>query len=93
MERRHLDALNTRFDEVADKGFSTITWSEVMRWWDRKRETASIWLDLQERWEDRDFRGDKNKKVPLLINHQRGVYTLLWGEADWFVPVSEWAAG
>lgn len=93
MERRYVDELNLRFDQVCDTGFATITSSELMRWWDRKRETPSIWQDLQERWEERDFRGFANKKVPLHINYWRNTYTLAWGEPEWLVPVSEWAAG
>lgn len=88
MERRYIDQLHLRFDEVADVGFAVITEAEVLRWYDRKRTGKGIWLDLQERWQERF-------KEPLLIaggsSTGQSYYVLAWGEPNWLTPITEWS--
>jgi len=91
MERRYDDALNLRFDQIADIGFAVITRDEIMRWWGRARETPSIWADLNERWEERAFKDEEGRAIPLLIGKWGGYgYTLAWG-GDWLKPISSLA--
>jgi hypothetical protein len=93
MERRYKDELDLRFDQVADYGFSVITDDELLRWWDRKRVTASVWQDMLEKWEERNFTDGDGRAVPLMINAYKSRFVLAWGEEGWLVPVSDWAKG
>ncbi len=93
MERRYEDALNLRFDRVADLGFAEISEDEMLRWFGRTRLTSRVWADLNDRWKERGFTGGENQLVDLHIALWKKRYIISWGEAGWMTPVLEWANG
>jgi hypothetical protein len=86
MDRRNADNLKNLFDRVHDEGAALLTSKQLLRWWGRQRMTPSIWADLNERWEE-------NFDVPLLIGTTDTGFLLVWGEAKWLRPLTDWASG
>jgi hypothetical protein len=63
--KRHEDELMRRLEQVADKGWTHMTWSEVYRWYNAKRIGKSFWRDLQDRYEELDEELEKDDRGEL----------------------------
>ena len=50
MEKRYDDALTSRIEEVAQKGWSFIEWWEAYLWSGQKKLGKNFWRDLEERF-------------------------------------------
>lgn len=72
MQKRHEDALMTRFDAVANLGWSHIENWELYLWYDAERIGRATWRDLQRRFND-ECSGDlyiyETAQGLLLINN------------------------
>lgn len=73
MERRFVDALEFRFDQVEDRGFAEITGDELLRWYGRQRIGKGVWEDIKERWAERT-------DEPLLVTETGKAYLFVWGQ-------------
>lgn len=91
MQKRFEHELEFRFDEVADKGATTITNQELYRWFERERITRGVWEDIEARWEKRD------EEAELFVGNNDVSYTLIWGagltanSTSYFQPIAELA--
>jgi hypothetical protein len=84
MDRRFINELQLRFDSIEDRGFCHFTTLELKRWFDRQRIGKGIWLEIQEKWQDRS-------DVPLLVgDNGDGTFSLFWGGPEYMVPLSKW---
>lgn len=92
MERRFADALESRLDQVEDRGFAEITSKELARWYGRQRIGKGVWQDIIERWVERT-------DEPLLVSEVENSNTFLfvWGEGltckddndGWLRPIDD----
>jgi hypothetical protein len=91
MQKRFEYELESRLDEVADKGATTITYQELYRWFERERITRSVWEDIEARWEKRE------EDAPLFVGNNDNSHTLIWGAGlqansdAYFQPIAELA--
>lgn len=52
MERRHEDLLRTRLEEVISHGYTTLLWSELYLWFQKKRLTKNDYQEVVRIWEE-----------------------------------------
>ena len=73
MERRHIDILTNRLEQVLDAGCTHILWSELYRWYGVQKIAARTYRDLADRWQD----VSEGRKGDLkMIEGQGGIYLL-----------------
>ena len=89
MDRRYKDILQSRFDDLEDKGFTVVTPDELKRWYERERITKTVWQDIEERWKERD------DETPVMVGDNPGGWTLIYARGltaeknAWFRPIAE----
>jgi hypothetical protein len=53
MERRHMDALNDRFDELINESYTSVKEWEIKSWFGFERLRENAWRTLRLRWSER----------------------------------------
>lgn len=97
MALRHENALLSRLESVIDKGYTNISATELLIWYNQERLTVNIWRDIADKWYNvlettAHLRVDA-KITPLLIANRSVDYVLIWGygltcsDESWFKDI------
>lgn len=80
MEKRHLDQMLARLDQLYVNGSTFISWGEIYHWYNVERISKKPWRDIQEQWEEL-LRQKAQKYVDPQVSSRQGGITLFFSDS------------